>query len=739
MLWLSIWWATASAADPYAIRTQQLFDGEDFVGPATVVIEGETIVAVHLGNDSPPTDLPIVELGDATLTPGLIDAHQHFMSVPLPHVMNIEKYGWGKIAEEYMSSLASNREATLRAGVTSVVDLASQDNQGAGFRNRLQSRIRGPDWYTSGPAFTARGGHPQGTIFYGMHDLEEHAVVVVRGTAEHMQDEVDAVIDGGADIVKVVYDSGSSWSESLPVPDLDLLRVVVARAHERDRWVTAHVTTEEEALAVLQIGVDALEHAFVFSDDSPALALMVERQTLWTPTLSVFAGSLFPHEPLPVIQASVRRAHEAGVPIAAGTDFPSSGGWDMGADLHGELALLEGAGLDRGDVLAAATTRAAAKAHGQQIGQIAPGYRADLVAWQGDLESGELGVDRVQQVWQAGTALLQDGDIDPRFESQFRRMNFIPSPYAYYDDTAGVVFGANISHFDIANTGVAATLTVNWSLDNARLLSLFVAPPSPIPKVATTAVLAYDDMPKPWFGGGNDTRSSDKESYRDHWTFVSVDGDYGASRTLGVRTQLQNQVRFGVDDGAPGAGGTTAYTQLEVGPYHDTRDSQTEPWRGSRQELSLHTAVPGASAQLYYGGRLDLRGYVTPIPWYTLAARVVVRQVGPETPFFAQPEFGGAAFGRGYASDRFVDRLLVGGQLEVRGRVFAPFHAVLFADVGQVAPGWSELTTDGFHASVGSGLRWRFNANAVLAWDFGFGLDDPASDWTLVFRPAHTF
>lgn len=492
-------WVGVARAAPLVFEVGQVFDGERFLGPRRVVVDGG--VVVELGEPGGPAD---VVAPDATLTPGLVDGHLHLWTVPMDQVLDPERFGWGRIAEEYMSRMRNQRLDLLTHGVVAVVDLGTTRNGVARFRKALaDGTLAGPAYFTSGPLFTAPGGHPVGTLYVGNHDLVEQAVVLLDDTPEAARAEVAALAESGMDVVKVVYDAGDALGyqgapRPLPLPRLDLVEAVVGEAHARGLPVYAHVVAEAEALAMVRVGVDGLEHGFAVAADSPLFAEMAARGTRWTPTLGLFDEPWFEHPPIAPVLDAVRRAHAAGVPIAAGTDFPTSGG-TAASDLYDEIRALERAGLDRAHALSAATRGSAAKIPRYDGGRIAPGARADLVLFDGDLAVTAPSADRVRQVWQGGVRVLDElrEPVDPR---GFRRSSFIPSLYAFYDPVLTGVIGVNLVHVDVARTGVAANLTVMASILPTVDATLDLSIPSPIPRTSLAVSVHADNDEKLFFG-----------------------------------------------------------------------------------------------------------------------------------------------------------------------------------------------------------------------------------------------
>jgi len=679
----------------------------------------------------------IVDATAQSLSPGLIDAHQHFFSPPLPYTADVGARGWGKLAEEFMSDLRNARRDSLTAGVTTTVDLGGRADTLPGWQEKIAAGMLSPRMRAAGPILTAPGGHPHGTLFRGQHDLEEHAVVLLDGSPGEARAAVDALADQGVALIKLAYTAGSA-AAPLPRLELGLAEAAIAQAHARGLRAVAHVTTAAEAADMVQAGIDGLEHSFPVPDGAPLFAEMAARGVVWTPTLGLFAAPGVAADPalLEAASGGVARAARAGVPIAAGSDYPGSGGWRVGADLHRELSLLEATGLPRAAVLSAATATAAQKlgGAGEGLGCVAAGCVADMVLWDGDLQHEPLEPARVAQVWLRGEALLDAGAIADAHTHSLREKNKIFAPYAFYDPVAGVMLGASASHFDILDSGVAADLGLQASLRGRLSVSTGASIPSPIPHTDLSARLGYDGLPTSWFGGGNATVPSAQQNY----TPDAVKGSVGLGHQRGswrlggglsaeaLRTDL-----------AALPGGLGAAVRLTGA--HDTRDSETEPWRGGTEILSAEAGATRAGG--FTTARLDLRRYVSPLDWHTLAVRLLAEQASDGTPWWRLPELSSSSgVGRGFLPDRFADQHLLAAQAEIRSRIWRSLGAAGFVDVGQVAGEWGALRADSFHVSPGASLRVRINAQVTLCWDVGFGLEpDAPTNWVLLYRSGHPF
>jgi imidazolonepropionase-like amidohydrolase len=202
--------------------------------------------------------------------------------------------------------------------------------------------------------------------------------------------KVREVIRAGADFIKIAATGGVSSRKREPRQRLhteDELQAIVDEAHAWGRPVVCHAIGGPGLLAAVRAGVDTIEHG-VWLDDA-SIAEMARRGTWYVPTLSGYELHAGQGAPLQKARAaemlvshrdSLRRAREAGVRVASGSD-----GGVYGHDFTLELELLVGAGMSAGEAIVAATSRAAECLGWQdEIGAVKPGMKADLLVVAGD-------------------------------------------------------------------------------------------------------------------------------------------------------------------------------------------------------------------------------------------------------------------------------------------------------------------------------------------------------------------
>jgi len=245
---------------------------------------------------------------------------------------------------------------------------------------------------------------------------------------------VDARLEEGADYIKIMYEDGHIFGGQLPNLTPGMMAAAVQAAHDRGKIAVAHVTSRDGARDALEAGVDGLAH--VFCDELPDEDFSrkaAERGMFLIATLTTLQGAYegpsgaglatderfipylhdsaleslqAPHYKLEIGSLgngmeAVRRLHEAGVSVLAGTDVPNAG-TAHGISIHRELELLVEAGLTPGEALAAATSRSADCFGLEDRGRIAPGLRADLLLVRGDPSTDILATREIVAVLRGG-------------------------------------------------------------------------------------------------------------------------------------------------------------------------------------------------------------------------------------------------------------------------------------------------------------------------------------------------
>ncbi len=369
--------------------------------PAVVVIEDGRITAI---NPEAPVEVSAddVELGDVTLLPGLMDMELNLLigGPGSPEGLPTPLHGVQDDPAYRTLRAAVNARTTLEAGFTTVRNLGLMVKTGGYLLDvALQRAIdqgwhAGPRIYPAGHAVTPYGGHLDPTVFQrlapGVMPLS-----VAEGIANGVPDVTACVryqIRHGAKLIKVSASGGVMSHSTSPgaqqYSDAELA-AIVDEAHRAGVRVAAHAIGDNAIRACIRAGIDCIEHGFLATDAT--LEMMVEHGTFLVSTTyltdAMAVDRIAPElrkkaaEVFPQAKAMLPRAIEAGVRIACGTDAP--------AIPHGqnarELAALVQRGMTPLQALRAATVTSAELIDAaDELGRLAPGYRADIIAVPGD-------------------------------------------------------------------------------------------------------------------------------------------------------------------------------------------------------------------------------------------------------------------------------------------------------------------------------------------------------------------
>lgn len=362
------------------------------LGASTVTVTDDRIVSIVEGRAPAPADAEIVDLGDKTLLPGLIDLHVHLTGDPGGDYRSeaVDPDEWGVVVG------VKNAGITLRAGFTTVREAGSAQYTAFSLRRGTANGfIQGPRIVAAGPALSIVGGHGDVTGFReDVHSVLDQGYTCTGAT--ECAEKVRKASRAGADIIKitatggVLSQQGRGLEGHFSKAELDS---IAATAHSLGLKVMAHAHGARGIEDAAAAGIDTIDHG-TFADDA-ALKVMKAKGSYLVPTLMAFEGvkaRLGKNIYTPTVEAKVRmtmgsvgkavtRAKALGVPVAFGTD---AGVFEHGLN-GGEFALLVANGLTPREALASATTVAAkALSMEGEIGRIAPGMSADLIAVSGD-------------------------------------------------------------------------------------------------------------------------------------------------------------------------------------------------------------------------------------------------------------------------------------------------------------------------------------------------------------------
>ena len=362
------------------------------MGPATVLVEDGKIVSITAGIDRTATGDDIIDLGDKTVLPGLIDTHVHLTGDPGGDFWKeaTEPGEWGVVVG------VKNALKTVKAGFTTVREAGSAGQTAFALRRGTdEGLISGPRIIAAGPPLAIIGGHGDVSGFLPeINDLLSSGFTCT-GAVECTA-KVRKASRNGSNVIKITATGGvlSQQGRGLGAHFTDDEMTAIAdTAHSLGLKVMAHAHGARGVEAAAAAGIDSIEHG-TFADEQ-ALRVMKTRGTYLVPTLLAFRGvseGLGTGMYTPVVENKIRMtlsevgkavglAKQLGVPVAFGTD--------AGVFAHGrnaeEFQMLVDAGMTPREALASATTVAARLLDMEgQIGRIAPGYSADPIAGSGN-------------------------------------------------------------------------------------------------------------------------------------------------------------------------------------------------------------------------------------------------------------------------------------------------------------------------------------------------------------------
>lgn len=390
----------AAPGQSVVLKAARMFDGkgDQVVTPGLVVITDGKIAGVGAAA-AIPAGAEVIDLGDATLLPGFIDAHTHQTGEFSDDWNQAALDSLRKPIAEQALDASVNVRRTLMAGFTTVRDLGAEDLVDVGLRNAIRSgKIPGPRMLVSVHAIGATAGHcdRNGGFRQGLFPESSPDIGVING-ADEARRAVRIAVKYGADVIKTCATGGVlSLTDDVDTPQLTQaeLDALVDEAHALRRKTAAHAHGAEGAKRAIRAGIDSIEHG-TFLDDE-ALDMMKARGTVLIPTLMAIVGLREQFERKtyvpPVIaakarlamersHATVQRAMAKGVKIGFGTDaavFPHGRN-------AGEFNELVSLGMKPAEALKTAmSVDAEMIGWGSRIGSLEAGKIADVVAVPGN-------------------------------------------------------------------------------------------------------------------------------------------------------------------------------------------------------------------------------------------------------------------------------------------------------------------------------------------------------------------
>ncbi len=392
LLLSAVVWAQAPTPAPErvvvkAARMLEVRTGQMIADPL-VVVEGERIVSVATG--AAPAGMRVVNLGNATLLPGMIDAHTHLTYDP-------ENFGLKKLEISIPKQAligAKNARTTLLAGFTTVRNVGADGYTDIALRDEIDNGdLPGPRMDASGPLIGITGGHCDKNVLpYEYHATNDG----IADGVEAVQHKTREIIKYGADVIKICATGGVMSRGDNPQASqytLEEMKAIVADAHRLGRKVAAHAHGAQGILWATEAGVDSIEHGSYINDED--IAAMKQRGTYLVPTQYLMdwwiENGAKLHAPDYVVKKmndvsqvahrNIEHAIRSGVKIAFGTDAAV---YPHGLNAH-EFAVYVRLGMTPVEAIRTATVNAAdLLGWSDLVGTIERGKYADMIAVDGD-------------------------------------------------------------------------------------------------------------------------------------------------------------------------------------------------------------------------------------------------------------------------------------------------------------------------------------------------------------------
>lgn len=403
----------------YVLKAARLFDATNgqMRADAMVVVRDGRIVSVG-GHPDIPAGAQVIDLGDATLMPGLIDVHEHLTLEPDANYYRKTLNELMRSPAEQAFYAAANARKDLEAGVTTVRHVGARYFIDVALSRAIDAGLTpGPRMLTSANPITAIGGSCDAPPFPEERVAPKTPHEGVCSGPDQCRAAVREQIRYGATVIKICVSGGVLSYDPVDVPQLtpEEIGAVINEAHNWGRKVAAHAHGDTAARYAVEAGVDSIEHGSFLTEAT--LKLMKQKGTFLVPTRTAvdWVGNHADDYP-PLIAAkaraafarhadTVRMAMRLGVPIAAGTDA------SVRPDGHGrnamEMVLLTQIGMAPGQALEAGT-REGARLMGldHDIGTLEPGKLADIIAVPGDPLADIKVTEHVSFVMQGGRIVV---------------------------------------------------------------------------------------------------------------------------------------------------------------------------------------------------------------------------------------------------------------------------------------------------------------------------------------------
>jgi imidazolonepropionase-like amidohydrolase len=377
------------------LRAARLFDGTAMREPGVLVVKGARIASLNAGDAG--TGASVVDLGDATIMPGLIDCHTH-LAARVSTSIYLDGFGpagesSSSVAEAAILSI-KNAAAVLHNGFTTVRDVGGGSGIDLALRDAINSgEIVGPRMLVAGVPLSITGGHgdtndvPPDVIVnrstgvsWGPYGFRE----VVRQNVKNHVDLIKILATGG------VLSYGDTWN--VPQMDLDEIQASVDEAHKFGRKITAHCHGDPGIALAVEGGCDSIDHCTGVEEKT--VQKMKDRGVYLVPTIWALDSINQPGNPNHIPENSLEKARRIttlrneGVQRALAGGVRMAYGTDAGVFPHREnnrdFVRLRALGMDPLDMLRSATSAAAENIGMSDRGRLANGLLADIIAVPGN-------------------------------------------------------------------------------------------------------------------------------------------------------------------------------------------------------------------------------------------------------------------------------------------------------------------------------------------------------------------
>ena len=381
----------AAPAKKIVVHAGQMLDVKSgrMIANQNIYVEGDKITRVEAGAAPAAAGWQVIDLGNATVLPGLIDCHVHLTSNPS---FGYQQLGVSEARETLIG--AANARKTLMAGFTTVRNVGASGFTDVALRDAINDGdVPGPRMLVSGPPLSITGGHGDNNLLPWEYHKNSDGVA---DGVEGVQHKVRENIKYGADVIKFMASGGVLSKGDNPQASqytLEEMKMIVSEAHRLGRKVASHAHGAQAILWATEAGVDSIEHGSYINDED--IAAMKQHGTYLVPTMYLQEWllenmqaihlpeflAMKAREVLPAAKKNLAHALQSGVKVALGTDAAV---YPHGLNAH-EFNTMVQAGLSPLASIQAGTVNAAdLLGWSDKVGTIEAGKWADLVAVDGD-------------------------------------------------------------------------------------------------------------------------------------------------------------------------------------------------------------------------------------------------------------------------------------------------------------------------------------------------------------------